>query len=546
MQLSIDKNLSQIESIRRLILNLEKQRSELESQIKIISDSFVKTFKEDISNLIDIESKQSTEKNIYEKTEEERLNDKKSKLNSKSIRYKETEKEYLKKIDGVNSKLREIEEESNLNAKEYVDERDQLVEEISQVDKEILELQRQLKLKLEHKQSLEKQHTTVVNAIKQVNQEFESEIDDLNETKAKYQKKMDKNTEKLNDLEEEIQHLAEQEEHMKQQISEFETQIDGFVELTSDMKCKIKKQERHLTKLHKTVQEFDSKWTEFRELVESINKWNSELKKNESMINNLDDSLDDYWSKLNELERTLESLEEEKKTFAQQKKFKDAKRVKDTIEYKTEQKSEISEKIAQLKSKKQEVEDSIETASHTLQNLAKKKEKQELEIRNFEYDLLWLKRKELKYSLRDPSEEYKESDVMKILTKEIVELEDKFGFWEKSDSGDESKLSNDQNINKNKPVSSDIESDKSEPEVESTYEPPTFDQPIDSHEEDSSPQDEIPLPEYSEKSKEELAKQLEEFESLIEQAAANDDFEEADRLAALQEQVKAQYDRAEE
>ena len=84
--------------------NLEKQQDELESQIKL-EEAFIKSVKDDLSILIEIESKQTTERNIYQKTEEERIGDLKASLRSKDIRIEETEKEISNKINETQKKL---------------------------------------------------------------------------------------------------------------------------------------------------------------------------------------------------------------------------------------------------------------------------------------------------------------------------------------------------------------------------------------------------------------------------------------------------------
>lgn len=71
----------------------------------------MKGIKEDIGIVEEIESKQSTEKNICEKTEEARIKDARASLQAKEIRIQETEKELAKKIKETDKKLQEIEEE---------------------------------------------------------------------------------------------------------------------------------------------------------------------------------------------------------------------------------------------------------------------------------------------------------------------------------------------------------------------------------------------------------------------------------------------------
>ena len=165
------------------------------------------------------------------------------------------------------------------------------------------------------------------------------------------------------------------------------------------------------------------------------------MSQNETEINNFDDNLDDYCSKLNELEHEIESLEEEKKSLAQKKKFKDAKRVKDSLIIKVEKRDNMQTKIFELKKAKEAAEDNILENKQKLKKLSKKKQNQEIELRHYEYDILWFKRWDLKNSMGNAEEE-KDSDIIKILDKEIIEFEEKYGFSESlSESGDESRLS---------------------------------------------------------------------------------------------------------
>ena len=122
--------------------------------------------------------------------------------------------------------------------------------------------------------------------------------------------------------------------------------------------------------------------------MQSISQCNKELNQNEAEINNFDNNLDDYCNKLNGLEHEIESLEEEKKSLAQKKKFKDAKRVKDSLVLKTEKRDNMQVKITELKKAKETAEDSILENKKKLKKQTTKKQKQEIELRHYEYDIL--------------------------------------------------------------------------------------------------------------------------------------------------------------
>lgn len=465
LQGDINKELQKIEAIGRLMLDLEKQRAELEAQIKNMEDNFIKMAKEDISTLIEIETKQTTEKNIFEKTEEEHIDDIRATLRSKDIRVEETAKEIDKKIQESQDKLSEIEDECRANAKDFISQKDKLEADIKAVDAEIAELEKKLKQKIDQKHTLEEKREKAVKEIKKVNKEFEADIEELTDLKEKYERKKMVNIEKKDALEAEKKKLEEKEEEVKLKITEFEAQIEGFAELTRSMKANIKKKERSITTRQKMVKEYEQKQQEYRDLVQTITQCNKDVKQNEAEINNYDDELDDYCQKLNELDKTIEGLEEEKKTLAQKKKFKDAKRVKETLALKTEKRDAIEIKIKELKEAKETAEENISQNKKMLKKLTKKKTTEELKLREYEYNILCLKRREIKASYQD-SEAVQEADTFKIINREIVEMEEKYGFTENSDSENESKLSIDNRTPTKKPVDTESEKSVEEPDEE--------------------------------------------------------------------------------
>lgn len=155
------------------------------------------------------------------------------------------------------------------------------------------------------------------------------------------------------------------------------------------------------------------------------------------------------------MDKTIETLEEEKKVLAQKKKFKDAKRVKDTLELKTQKRDSIQVKINEIKQTKEQAEETKQNNLRALQKFVAQKTDEEMALREAEYKILVSK---LHYLVEiesdvnsvklatDGNEEPEgkqpnESEIVKNLTREIVEFEEKYGFSKNSDSENESKLS---------------------------------------------------------------------------------------------------------
>lgn len=146
LQNEITRDLGKIENIQKQMDSLHKQKAELELKVKEVEEAFIKSIKEDISVLIEIESRHSTEKNIYKKTEENKIEDIKSSLKSREIRINETEKEIDKKITEGDLKIKKLQNECDINAKEPLAEKNKLDEQIQIVSDEIAELERQVQI----------------------------------------------------------------------------------------------------------------------------------------------------------------------------------------------------------------------------------------------------------------------------------------------------------------------------------------------------------------------------------------------------------------
>lgn len=144
LQNEINKDQGKIEAIEKHMVSLEKQKGELEAMVKAVEDRFVREVKEDVSVLMEIESRQTTERNIYWKTEEEKIGEARAALKAKEIRLQETYKEIEKKIREGEGKIRELQEECEFNAKDSIEEKNRLDECIEEIDREIEELEKKV------------------------------------------------------------------------------------------------------------------------------------------------------------------------------------------------------------------------------------------------------------------------------------------------------------------------------------------------------------------------------------------------------------------
>jgi hypothetical protein len=198
---------------------------DIQSQIKLHQTEFLSQLKDDIYKLIEVESKLTTDKNIFEKSETEKISYAKEDLTSKSNRCTQTASDLSEKLSETEDKLNKIEQKAYEHSKEHVDERNHLDSEIKIVDKEIEELEKQLKLKIDKKHDLEERREQKVKIIKKLNEEFEGEIEELSDIKEKYQRKQMVNDETKEVLKEEDIKIKEEEKEFEKKLVEFDTQI---------------------------------------------------------------------------------------------------------------------------------------------------------------------------------------------------------------------------------------------------------------------------------------------------------------------------------
>jgi len=132
----------EIDKLTTKMINHENQRFKLEEHTKTVRAEFIEEIKDDNHELIEIESKLSTEKNIFDKTESEKISDEKATLLSKKARIEENEKGLVVNIQTNQEKLDEVLNKCDEKAKEHIAKKNKLDEAIYKVDEQITELER--------------------------------------------------------------------------------------------------------------------------------------------------------------------------------------------------------------------------------------------------------------------------------------------------------------------------------------------------------------------------------------------------------------------
>jgi len=260
----------EIDKIHSMQSQGEEQPFELVEQSKLIQSEFITQIKDDRNKLIEIESKLSTEKNIYQKSESEKIEYAKEDLVAKNTKVDLNEKDVEKNIKANDEKLKVIEKKCYENCKEHIDEKSVLDKDIIQVNDEIEELERQLKLKTDKKRELEKQQKKKVKLIKKINEEFEGEIEDLNEIKEKYENKKVVNNETKVTLKNEKEKIEDQVKSFEIKLSNYDEQISGFLRLSNCLKSHLRREERSLNESDILIKEYEKKMQDFKELNEQF------------------------------------------------------------------------------------------------------------------------------------------------------------------------------------------------------------------------------------------------------------------------------------
>lgn len=161
--------------------------------------------------------------------------------------------------------------------------------------------------------------------------------------------------------------------------------------------------------------------------------------------------------------------------------------MKETLEFKIEKRDAIQIKINEVKQLKELAEEKRSYDLKSLQKINKKKIEEELKLREYEYQILVLKlnyvneiekdKKDSKLESNDKEQKIdafsnQHPEIIKYLTKEIQEYEEKYGFSQSFDSENESKQSievksaNKVIINDESESSKDLEEQEVEVEIE--------------------------------------------------------------------------------
>ncbi|CAI2366812.1 unnamed protein product [Moneuplotes crassus] len=528
IQKQIDKDMQKIQSITRLMLDLDKQRFELEKKLAKIKEEEELEHSRNIEKLIELESKHRMEVNIFEKTEEQNISDIKKGIRSKEIRIQETGKDLDKKLEETQRKLEEFNEKCKENAREHIEERDGIEQEIQQIDQEIEELERKLKEKRDAKAALETKRASTLKEIRKANEEYEADIDYLEETLEKYNNKITKNNNKQAKLDDQKKELEEKEKQVQIKLEEYQEKIDKINEHIENTKKRVSKREKFKSKKKKIINYYEDKQEEFRDIVTRLEK--IDLKELEEEVQVLEEGLDNSISKLSDLEAAIDQLNSDKKTLAQKKKFKEAKRVKETLELKIKDQEMTKKWMEEATITKEKAEEKMVKAKKTLKKLAAKKLNEEEELREYEFRILLVKKKELQHTLEEAEGVKGYEDIFKILDKEIKDMQERYGFTSTEDSDNEEEEKSESEKEKSD-LDSSIASEKtpektSEKDEEEKVQSESEEEPEDKPEFDFTSMSKEEL----NAEKDNLATLVNDLEEKMNTAAEEDDFDEAERL----------------
>lgn len=151
-----------------------------EGDFDSIQENYLKSLKDNTYNLFVAKSKLSTHKAIYHKAEKEKIREISKELESQELRLDSNSKSIEKQLAESEEKLKDVEEEINLKAKSHIEERIVLDKEITTVDSEIAELEKQLKIKLDRRHALEDKRTEKNRVIREITSELDGKENQQN------------------------------------------------------------------------------------------------------------------------------------------------------------------------------------------------------------------------------------------------------------------------------------------------------------------------------------------------------------------------------
>lgn len=428
LQFEIDKLNTKIGKVQSQISQLTKEHSDLQTEMNQLHSKHLLQVKDYVYKLIELETKVTTEKNIYEKNTEEHLNDQKQVIKGKEIRISETHKELENRIIETKAKLSEIEQKWVDNAKEHIDEKTELESQIQTIDSQISDLEKQLNMLIDQKEQLEDQRTQKIKIIKKINAEFEPEIEDLKEVNGKYERKLLVNSEAREVLEWDKVSLQQQEEEFKIKLQDFQSKISEIIGQANEIKTKLRQDEREFEKFENLINDYQSKTGEYEAINAQLNQIISSRRTNEVAISEYETELTESYVKLDEHDKTLEDLEVEKKAWAISKKFKEAKRVKDLITLKTSKKEQLEKRIEEVKYLKEGLEQSQIKNEASYIKLNEDQANLEKEIKLLEYHILNKKKDQILEHAIDGQLSSEQEKLIEIIELDLSEIVSKYSL----------------------------------------------------------------------------------------------------------------------
>ena len=236
------------------------------------------------------------------------------------------------------------------------------------------------------------------------------------------------NNEANDQLEADKENLVKFEEDYEQKVKDYETKIQSNSLLLKEIKLRMGTQEAQYEVINKLILEYDQKSDEFESLFGQIDNLIKTQSENKQTITEYQSELSVSFSKLEEHDKALNDLENEKKTLAKNKKFKEAKRIKDLIVMKTNKKANLEKRVEEIKHLKEDVETQNAKEAEMYEQLLGQQTEAEKDLKFLEYKIAVKKYQQVLNFISNDHPDKEEQEVLDTLSQEISDMENKYGF----------------------------------------------------------------------------------------------------------------------
>ena len=204
-----EKFEGKIRENQALLETLDENYQEIEVEFMEEEQQFIKSVREKVLRLVELESNLTIERNIYEKTEAEKISDSKQTIKNRQTNIEISKSEIVTKIVSTQQKLDEIENECRSKAEEHYSEKENLDAQISEIESTIQELEKMLIEAKSKKSDLVESREISLTEISKIKKDYKPEIEELSEIKEKYERKLEVNSEDQNELDLETTDLTQ-------------------------------------------------------------------------------------------------------------------------------------------------------------------------------------------------------------------------------------------------------------------------------------------------------------------------------------------------